>query len=202
MKKTMKAAVLAATTIRKIIIAGLVLVLITALISSCGPTLKVNTDYDRSVNFSDYKTFSMYNLKSNGSVSQLNEDRIAKYIRAEMSKRGFTEDKKNPDLMVNALTVLKNKKGISASTTNYYGFGGVYRPYGYWAAPVGGYTSVSTYDYKDGSLVIDMIDSRTQKMIWTGSGSAEIYKQPKNPEEVISEVINKIMTGFPVVIVK
>ena len=170
------------------------LVLTVAFATSCGPTLKVSSDYDRTVNFSAYKTYSIYNLKSKN-VNQLNEDRIIKYLNAEMAKRGFTQDNKNPDLMVNALTVLKDRRGISA-TTNYYGYGGIYRPYGSWGAP--GYTSVSTYNYKDGSLVIDMIDAKTQKMIWTGSGSAEVYNKPKNPEEVISEVVGKIMAEFPI----
>jgi hypothetical protein len=169
------------------------LVLTVAFTTSCGPTLKVSSDYDRTVNFSAYKTYSIYNLKSKGSVNQLNEDRIIKYLNAEMAKRGFKQDNHNPDLMVNALTVLKDKRGVSATN---YGYGGIYRPYGFWGAP--GYTSISTYDYKDGSLVIDMIDAKTQRMVWTGSGSAEVYSKPKNPEQVISEVVGKIMAEFPI----
>ena len=174
-------------------IKSLLLIVTVALATSCGPTLKVSSDYDRAVNFSAYKTYSIYNLKSKGSVNQLNEERIIKYINAEMAKRGFTQSNQNPDLMVNALTVLKDRRGISATT---YGYGGAYRPYGYWGAP--GYTSVSTYDYKDGSLVIDMIDAKTQKMVWTGTGSAEVYNKPKDPEQTISEVVGKIMAEFPV----
>jgi hypothetical protein len=35
-------------------------------------------------------------------------------------------------------------------------------------------------------------------MIWTGSAVAELYNQPKNPEEAISTTIAKIMAGYPV----
>lgn len=175
---------------------SLLLLIVTALMVSCGTGLKVSTDYDRTADFAGYKTYSIFNLKASENVSQLNQERIVKYIKVEMAKKGFKETSANPDLMVNAFTVLKDKRGIQASTS-YYGFGGVYRPYGYWGAPVAGYTSVSTYDYKDGSLLIDVVDARSQKMIWTGTGSAEVYKKPKNPEEVISEVVAKVMAGFP-----
>lgn len=166
------------------------------IISSCSSSLQISSDYDKTAHFSSYKTFSLYNLKARGNVSQFNQDRIAASIRAEMIRKGFTETTGNPDLLVNAFTVLKNRTGISASIS-YYGFGSAYRPYGYWVAPGNTYTSVSTYDYKDGSLLIDIIDAKTNKMIWTGNGSAEVYKKPKNPEEVINEVVAKIMAKFP-----
>ena len=183
--------------IRGIAIISLISIIVAVFASACAPSVKVSADYDRSVNFSAYKTFSMYELKATDNVNKLNQDRIEKYIRMEMSRRGYVETNINPDLKVNGVTVLKNKRGISASTS-YYGYGGFYRPYGAWGVPVTGYTSVSTYDYKDGSLVIDVIDAKVNKMIWTGSAVAEIYNQPKNPEEAISTTIAKIMTGYPV----
>ena len=194
--KAISSTVTVTRTIRGIAIISLVLVFIAALASSCGPSIKVTSDYDRSVNFTAYKTFSMYEMKSEN-VNQLNQDRIERYIRAEMTKRGFTETKENPDLLVNAMTVMKNKKGISASTSFYGGYG-FYRPYGVWGVPAAGYTSVSTYDYKDGSLVIDLIDAKVKKMIWTGAASAEVYNAPKNPEEAIGVTVAKIMANFPV----
>ena len=194
--KTISTTVMVVRAIRSVIVISLISILIVAFASSCGPTVKVTSDYDRATNFSAYRTFYMYDLKSTGNVNELNQDRIEKYIRAEMIKRGFVESKNNPDLMVNAVTVLKNRRGISANTS-YYGYGGFYRPYGYWAAPAAGYTSISTYDYKDGSLVIDVVDAKIKRMIWTGSASAEIYKTPKDPDEAISTTVAKIMAEFP-----
>ena len=34
----------------------------------------------------------------------------------------------------------------------------------------------------DGSMLIDVIDAKTNKMIWTGNASAEVYKDQKNAE--------------------
>lgn len=181
---------------KKVTVYSILFSFLVIIISSCSTSLQINSDYDRKASFSSYKTFSLYNLKAKGNVSQLNQDRIAASIRDEMKKKGFTETAGNPDLLVNAFTVLKNRTGISASTS-YYGFGSAYRPYGYWVAPGAAHTSVSTYDYKDGSMLIDVIDAKTNKMIWTGNASAEVYKRPKNAEEVINGVVAKIMVNFP-----
>ena len=194
--KTIATTVMVAKAVRKVTIIALLLILMTVLLFSCGPTLKVSSDYDRSVDFSTYKTFSMYDFKAKGGVNQLNKDRIVRYIKSEMTRKGLIETDRNPDLMINAVTVMKDKKSLTAST-NYYGYGGLYRPYSYWAVPASGSTTISTYDYKDGSLVIDVVDAKTKRMIWEGTGYAQIDRKPKNPEEVISEVVTKIMQGFP-----
>jgi len=190
--KSMITVAMTAKIIRGVAIVSLISIIVAVFASACAPSVKVSADYDRSINFSAYKTFSMYEMKADN-VNQLNQDRIEKYIRLEMSKRGYVENNVNPDLKVNAVTVLKNRRGVTANTTYY---GGFYRPYGLWAAP--GYTSISTYDYKDGSLVIDVIDAKINKMIWTGTAVAELYNQPKNPEEAISAAVAKIMSNYPV----
>lgn len=169
------------------------------LIYSCSPTVKVTTDYDHSANFGEYRTFAVYDLKAQqGQVNQLNVDRVTKAIRNEMLAKGFTESD-NPDLKVNAVSILKNKTSVSANT-DFYGYGGMYRPYGYWGggAMMGGAnTTFNTYDYVDGSLVIDIVSTKTQKLVWQGIGNAEIDSKPDNPEEFINTSIKKILEGFP-----
>lgn len=174
---------------KKVTIKNLLLIMTAGLVFSCKPTLKVNTDYDRSANFSTYKTFSLYYLVTSRTVNELNEERIWNSIRATMAKKGYVESNTNPDLVVNAVSVVKNKKYISAATT---GYGGWYRPYG-----AAGTTTFQTNNYKEGSLVIDVVDAKKNKLVWQGIGNAEFEKQPKNPDEVISNAVTKILTDFP-----
>ncbi|MBZ4035911.1 DUF4136 domain-containing protein [Flavobacterium sp. 17A] len=177
----------------------LIPILFLGLIYGCSPTVKVTSDYDHSANFSQYKTFAVYDLKAQeGQVNQLNVDRVSKAIRSEMLAKGFTESD-NPDLKVNAVSILKNKTSVSANT-NFYGYGGMYRPYGYWGggAMMGGAnTTFDSYDYVDGSLVIDVVSTKTQKLLWQGIGNAEIDSKPDNPEEFINGAIKKILANFP-----
>jgi hypothetical protein len=184
---------------KKVMMKGLLLALPAVLMMSCKPTMSVSTDYDRSANFSTYKSFSLYYLVTNKNVNQLNEQRIWNAIREEMKRKGYSENDRNPDLLVNAVSVVKNKQYLSV-TSNSYGYGGVYRPYGYWGAGAGrsfGTGTVQEVNYKDGSLMIDVLDARTKKLIWEGTVSAEINKQPKNPEEAVQKAVSKVMSGFP-----
>jgi hypothetical protein len=56
-------------------------------VSSCEPSLKVTSDYDKSANFTQFKTFKM-NLsdEAHQSISSLNRDRVINAVKAEMLK--------------------------------------------------------------------------------------------------------------------
>jgi hypothetical protein len=175
----------------------LLIITISIIAVSCGSTLKVTNDYDKTANFSNYKSFSIYRLKTSGSVSQLNAERIVNSIKAEMIAKGYNYVESKGDLTINAITILKDKQAVSAST-NYYGYGGLYRPYGYYAGMgMASTTSVSTYNYKDGSLTIEMVDTKSTKMVWQGIGNKEIDGPSKDPDTAIRNGVNKIMATFP-----
>jgi len=173
-------------------------VALTIICISCGPSLKVSSDYDKSANFSQYKTFSLYKSDSlHESISQLNQDRIFNAVKSEMSKKGFQESSSNPDLLVNVVAILKDRVAVS-STTDYYGYGGVYRPY-YWGTGMGvsGTTNYNVQHYKDGSLIIDVVDANTKKLLWQGTGNKEIDKPAKDPDTAIPQAVSSIMASFP-----
>ena len=175
----------------------LLIITLSVLVASCGSTLKVTNDYDKSANFSTYNSFSIYSVKTTGSVSKLNADRIVEAIKAEMISKGLKYVESNGDLTINAITILKDKQSVTAST-NYYGYGGLYRPYGYYGGMgMGANTSVSTYSYKDGSLTIEMVDTKTTKMVWQGIGNKEIDKASKDPDTAIKNAVKEIMAAYP-----
>jgi Domain of unknown function (DUF4136) len=159
---------------------------------SCSPNVNVSSDYDRTASFSEYKSFSINRQKTIGRVSQLNEDRITRSIRAEMTKKGFVEVKENPDLKVNAATVVKNKQSLSLTSNNYA------RPYGYWGAARTGHASVRPQEYKEGTLVIEAVDAKKGKVVWTAAGNGELTRKPDNPDEAIATIVAKIFTEFPI----
>lgn len=168
----------------------------TVLITSCETPLKVTSDYDKSVDFKRYSTFSMLDMSSRDqALSQLNANRIINAVKAEMIKKGYTEDSNAPDLKVNVVAILTPKSELSSST-NYYGYGGAYRPYG-WGAGSGGYTTYNVRDFTEGSLIIEVIDADESKLIWEGIGNKEIDKPSKDPDKTIPEAIAKIMKDFP-----
>lgn len=171
--------------------------LATGLAISCGTTVKVHSDYDRSTDFTGYKTFSIYMLATTKNVNQLNEERIWNSIRQEMSKKGYVETTDRPDLLINAVSVLNNRKYVTANS-NLYGYGGAVRPYGYWGVGrATGSTTFEAHDYKEGTLLIDVVDAQKNKLVWQGTGNAEINKAPKNPDAAIRDAVTKIMNSLP-----
>jgi hypothetical protein len=92
--------------------------------------------------------------------------------------------------MINVVSRLKDKKSISASHNGMVG------PYGFWPGGNGN-TIIITSDYKDGSIMVHVVDVNTNKLLWEGIGNAEMTKQPKNLDEAINNAVAKIMNEFP-----
>ena len=177
--------------------------ILVSLITSCGSAISVTNDYDKSIDFKQYKTFSFYHLQTTGDISKINADRVVNSIILEMKGKGYIESKDNPDLLINAVTVLQDKLATTVSSTNYYGYGGYYRPYGYgygygYAYPVANSTAVNTYNYKDGTIMVDILDAKTEKLIWEGTGSSEITSKVNDPERAIGYAISKILASYPI----
>ncbi len=169
----------------------------------CGSAISVTNDYDKGVDFKKYKTFSFYHLKTTGEVSQVNADRLVNAIVLEMKGKGFVESSDNPDLLINAVTVITEKEAVSVSS-EYYGYGGYYRPYAYGYGygygtgyPVENTAAVNTYNYRDGTIMIDILEAKSEKLIWEGTGTAEINTKPSDPAKVIGYAVSKIMESFP-----
>lgn len=165
------------------------------LLAACGPTLKVRSDYDKRVDFSKYRTFELYNGTGN-MISSLNQDRILGSVRQEIQEKGFVEDSAHPDLLVNTSAIVRNGVEVS-SNTNYYGYGGAARPY-YWDAGMSSsYTNYDVTHYKEGSLIIDMVDALTKKLVWQGVGNSRIDESTKNADHRIAEAVKSILKDFP-----
>jgi hypothetical protein len=161
---------------------------------SCAPSLKVNTDYDKAADFTKYKTFALYNPENtNSSISQLNQSRINTAIIAEMTKRGYVENTGAPDLLVNSTAIFKDR--VAVSSTNTYMYGGMYRPYGW--GPGMSNTNYDVQHYKDGSLIIDVVEASSKKLLWQGTGNKEIDGPIKDPDTNIPKAIGMIMNEFP-----
>lgn len=142
------------------------------------------TDYDSTVNFSSYKTYSISDsvavVDGNQSGKQLNPTDAA-YIAAVkkyMDAQGFTlvSATAKPDLGVDVSRIISTSTGV-VSYPDYYGYyGGYWDPY-YWG--YGGYDyyvpyAYSTYSITEGGLSVDLLDLKNAatknkiNLVWTG----------------------------------
>ncbi len=162
------------------------------LFTSCEPQLTITNDYDHSVKFSQFHTFRIVKLEQQiQALSQFNQTRIINAVRAQMITKGFTEAD-NAELLVNIVSILKNKQEIVADT---YGYGGGFRPYAWGGGNMS--TTVNVQDYKTGSLIVEVVNSATKKLIWEGVGNRDIDAPLSNPDKKITAAVQKIMASFP-----
>ena len=173
--------------------------------SACS-SVKFSSDKDGSVDFSKYKTLSYYGWtkESDKILNKFDKDRIEKAFGDEFKKRGFTVVEKNGDVVVSLFIVVDQKTGTTAYT-NHYGGGGPYGYYGGFGYGAGwgwgmGYSSTTyhDYDYYVGTLICDVFDSSTKKLVWQGVVAGELDDNPKSRAKNIPRVVKELMKRYPV----
>src|ERR1700678_4718787 len=128
---------------------------------------QVKTDYDRGVDFSQFKTYSWEKVQTQ---DPLWVSRIKQAIDASLAAKGWTPVVSGGDVAIVAMDMTQNHQTIN---TYYDGFGGGWR----WGGGFGdATTSVDTY--KVGTLVVDMFAAQTKKLIWRGPASARPPDKP------------------------
>lgn len=157
-------------------------------VTSCSP-FQVKSDYSATANFANYKTYLLRtdDLKLN----DLDKDRVLNELSKQVQAKGLTSSQ-NPDLIIN---VKASHKKIQDITTSYGGGFGWGRPWG-WG---GGFGMGNTWtnNYNSGSIVIDIIDAKTQKLVWQGVGSGISVDSPRSKQKQIPQIVADIMANYP-----
>lgn len=153
-------------------------------------SIKITTDYDKTVDFSNYKTYKFDNRVDELPLNDLNKKRLLDAIETNMSAKGFKKSD-TPDLLVDIVITARQEQNTYA-TTNYYGGGYRYRYGGGMST-----TNVNTETYTVGTLFIDFIDAEKKVLVWQGRGEGTIDENTKNREKNINDVVKKIFYFYP-----
>ncbi|HLF52369.1 DUF4136 domain-containing protein [Flavobacterium sp.] len=165
-------------------------VLLLFILGSCS-SVRVNSDYDKNVDFSQYKTYAFHKTGIDKvEISDLDKKRILRAIETELTKKGMTKSE-TPDLLVNIFTKEREQVDVTQYNAGWgYGWGYGWNPY-LW----GGQTYVSTST--EGTLFIDLIDAKKKELVWQGQGSGYLTQEREKKEERINEFVAKILAQFP-----
>jgi len=157
-------------------------------VTSCSP-FNVKSDYAATANFTNYKTYLLRtdDLKLN----DIDKDRVLNELSKQLQAKTLTSAQ-NPDLIIN---VKASHKKVQDVTTSYGGGFGWGRPWG-WG---GGFGMGNTWtnNYNSGTIVVDIVDAKTQKLVWQGIGSGLSVDSPKSKQRQIPEIVAEIMKNYP-----
>lgn len=169
--------------------------------SSNSMAQKVTGDYDKSTDFSNYKTYQFvgWQKDSDKVMSEFDKKRLREAILAEMTARQFKLVESDADMGV-SLYIVVDQKTSTTSYTNFYGGAG----YGRGRRVAGGWgsgsasTTYSESDYLQGTLVLDFLDEESKDLIWQGVATGTINEKPEKREKSIPKSVKKLMKKFPV----
>ncbi|HVW94583.1 MAG TPA: DUF4136 domain-containing protein [Mucilaginibacter sp.] len=167
-------------------------------------------------NLSAYRTFAWMPPPSGKQQrAMLNNEADAKIKDAATSAlvmKGLKLDQREPDLIVSYTTTVGRGARTNYYTPGYgyyggwgypgwglgysWGWGGFYRPYYYaYGGPFlyGGPTYKEKEHYKEGTLIIDLIDPRTRRIVWRGFGVGEVHKNHQKDIDDLPKVVDGVL---------
>ncbi len=167
------------------------------LVGACSSN-REKTDYRTDYDFSQLKSFALLpvdkSVYSNPKVSQIEVDRVGKLLSGELQKRYQKVDKSLADFYVRYFVVVEERMKVDTYNASY----GMY-PYGYgyhfgMHAP----QTRNTY-YQQGSIIVDIIDAKSQDVVWRGSTEAKVTNQatPQEREARVSQYLMELFGLFP-----
>lgn len=161
--------------------------------AGCSTVYDVQFDYNTKTDFANLKTYNWLPVPEKTDIDSLDVVRVQKAVNAEMQAKGLKMTSDNPDFLIAEHLGKEDKVSVRD-------WGYDYGPYaGYWGGYRGSMGGVSTFQYQEGSLILDFVDPQTKQLIWRGSAKAEVddMRTPEKRETLINEAVQKILKNFP-----
>lgn len=156
-------------------------------------SISVSTDYDPAKNFENSKTFAVYKDEVKGSELEkapLIKTRVLNAIVRTMTSKGFSEvELEKADLVVHSFAGTKEKINVTDWGYSYSGYWKGY-PYG---------RNIDVNQYTEATLVIDLVEGKTNELIWRGVGTGVLLKSysPEEKTDAIDKAVKKILDEYP-----
>ena len=162
------------------------------------------------VSFNKFATFAWLPASdSAGYYSDIVDEKIKDEVTAGLEKRGLSLRIVRPDLLIRYIIQVRDQVRYYNRPAYVYAPGIVYHGvarnrygrhfyYSYtdpYPVYVGG--DIEQVSYKQGTLIIDLIERRSHKVIWRGCGTGEI-NNPERAVRDIPEIVEGILNKIPI----
>lgn len=157
------------------------------LLASCSP-FKVVADYDKNSDFSQYKTYAL--KLDNLGLNDIDESRVVSELQRQLALKNI-HPADNADMIVEIKASHKLVKNNYVTPSIHFG------SWGRWFGGGLGVGRTISSQYNQGTLVFNIIDAKTEKMVWQGTGSGIKVDSPSSKDEQIPKIIAEILKNFP-----
>jgi hypothetical protein len=160
-------------------LAGLIVVA-----AGCSAPIAVRHDQDPTVDLRRYKTFAFYDAPEAGPATLIGRH-LKQATREQLERQQYVYSEHSPDLRV-ALLLLVHEHPELRSTP---GRG----PYGYRGFSGG----VESTLVRDGTLRIDLVDTRRNALVWQGVAEGRVDAEAmRNPGQAVRDVVAEIFARY------
>lgn len=161
-----------------------------SLLAGMASAQQVKTDYDRSANFAQYKTYSWQNVKTK---DPLDVDRIKNAVNAALAAKGWSQVDSGGDVSIVAVEITRDQQTLN---TFYDGMGG---GWGWRRFGGGGFgeATTTTETYTVGTVVVDLFDTKTKQLIWRASSSDTLSNNSDKNIKNLDKGVEKMFQHFP-----
>ena len=134
---------------------------------SCARVYDVKYDFDQQANFADLKAFDWMRVPESARINSQVVERVKNSVNAELKVKGLMMSSNDPDFLIALHLGRREKVQVTG-----YGYG--YDSSGGYGSALWGPGGAATYDYEEGTLILDFVDATSKKMIWRGAAKTEV----------------------------
>lgn len=167
-------------------------VLAAALLGAACSTLQISTDYDKNVDFTQFKTFSYHDTGE--ARNDIVASRIENVLSDALTAKGLKRVPDGGDLWLVPHPRLSKQTQINSYNSG-WGYG-----YGYRGGYGGmGTTTTTVSEIPVGTLVVDLVDGKKKDLVWRGiaSDSLKTDASPEEREQNLRNATAELFANFP-----
>ena len=152
---------------------------------------EIETEYDGKTDFSKYRTYSWGQKPDSGKLDA--DTRIVEAIESQLKARGWALlEQGKADAVLAAHAIVKENQGVD---TAYTGWG----PGWSWSGPglgAGAAITIRT-EHRVGTLVVDIFDAGTRKLVWRGTASDTLATDSETNRRKLDQAASRLFRKFP-----
>lgn len=159
----------------------------------------VRYNFDRSTDFSKYKTYKWVQIKDATALNQLQDNQLKAAVDAELSKKGLMKTDGDADLLIGYQAAIGQEKQFTAYTSGFgpgWGYGPGWGRYGGFESST---TTGQTSTIHVGAVGLDMYDAAKHDLVWRGevSKTLDMKAKPDKQQSNLQKAIAKLLKNYP-----